>query len=137
MWRHRGTAQGLRRRFLHVPDVGAGHLHQRLVGAEPRARVCGRHPRPELGHRAEPGEHVVTLESGRHVGWDGEGPQATPLAAGHVQVTLQLDVAAGRLLRVALLDPVVHVVVELVQGDQSVFVAVGLAAGEALDQALR
>ena len=134
IWRYGGASQCLGRRFLHVPDIGAGHLQQCLEGAERRTQVWGRHPRLEFGHRAESGEHVVALERGCHIGWDRERAQATPVAAGQVQLALELHVAAGRLLWVALPDPVVHVVVELVQRDESVFVAVGLAAGEALHQ---
>jgi len=109
------SPQGFGCRILHVPDVRARHLGQGLEGAEGSTEVRCPKPGPELSHRTEAGEHVVALEGRVDIGRDRDRAQPAPLAAGEVQVALQLHVASGCLLRVALANPVVDEVVELVQ----------------------
>jgi hypothetical protein len=110
-------------------DVVARHAGQRLVGADGYLEVPVRQAGAEFTDRAEPGEHVRIGRGGQQVGWHGARADSLAAAAGQEQFALHLDVAAGRLVRVAVADPFEHVVVQFAEADQAVLVAVGRAGG--------
>lgn len=130
----RGPAECLLRRLGDVLDVRRRHHFERLERSHRDLEVRARQAAAQFRHRAQPGERVLRRDRGGEVGRDRGRLDAAAPAAGQVQLALHLDVAARRLLRVALAHPVEQVLVQLAQRDPAVLVAVGLARAQALHQ---
>jgi hypothetical protein len=118
----------------YVLDVGTGDLGQRLARPGGDGQVVARQPRPQFGDRAEAAEHIRVGHRGAQVGRDRLRTDPAPPAASEIQLALHLDVTARRLVRVHLAYAVEHIVVQLIERDPAVLVAVRLAGRHALDQ---
>ncbi len=125
-----------RRRGRGLRDV-ADVVHQPgqgRVGARGGGEVVALQPGLQLADRAEPGVHVLVGQGRLQVGGQRRGLDAPSLAAGQVELTLHVDLAARGLVRVPVADRVEHVLVQLVEGDPAVLVAVRVPAGQALGE---
>ncbi len=127
-------AQGLLGRRGDVVDVVVRHLLQRVPGTGGGRKIVAGEPMPKLGDRAAPGEDARIGHGRPQVRRHGQRLDPASPAPRQVQLALQVEAPARGLVRVLVADPVEDVVVQLVQRDLAVLVAIGVPGDQALHQ---